>query len=176
MSDHSSAIHHSQKKAPVPGTNRKNTYLKGLFIVLLAVLAGIAFFAVNSGILAEENPAIPQHLITRINNERVAHNLSPVRIDNDLARRAERTSQEIRFSPIADNSPSGMQSDRGTNDIIYPKISWAVSSISLESPLFDTWIAEDKSFQSDILNKEYTNIGIGISNDGYNYHIVTKWK
>ena len=109
MSDHSSAIHHSQKKVPVPGTNRKNTCLKGLFIVLLAVLAGIAFFAVNSGILAEENPAIPQHLITRINSERAAHNIPPVRIDNDLTHTALRTSQEIRFSRNADNSQSGMQ-------------------------------------------------------------------
>jgi len=147
-----------------------------LFVVLLAVLAGIAFCAINSGILAEENPAIPQHLITRINNERVAHNLPPIITENNLMHQAFFTSQEIRFSQIADNSRSGLQSDRISNDIIYPKISWAVSSIGLEPPLFDTWIAEDKSFQSDILNKDYKNIGIGISNDGYNYYIVTKWQ
>ena len=56
------------------------------------------------------------------------------------------------------------------------KISWAVASINLEPPLFDAWIAGNAAFHSEILNKEYTKMGTGISSDGYNYYIVTKWE
>ena len=176
MSDHSAASHYSRKKIHVLGTSRKRKYLKVLLIVLLAALAGLAYFAVNSGILAEENPAIPQHLITRVNSERLAHNLPPVQNDGNLAYQAERRSQEIRISQIAYNFQSGQKSGENTDAFIYPKISWAVSNINLEPPLFDSWIAGDAGFQSDILNTEYKKIGIGISSDGYNYYIVTKWE
>ncbi len=176
MSDHSSAIHYHRKNVRVIGATRKIKYLKLMFVVLLAALAALAYFAMTSGILADENPAIPQHLITRINAERLAHNLPPVRTDDNLAQQAERKSQEIRISQMAYNSPSGLQSDHHTDGIVYPKISWAVANINLEPPLFDAWIAGDAGFQSDMVNKEYKKIGIGISSDGYNYYIVTKWE
>ena len=177
MSDHSSASHYNHgKKIHVLGTSRKKKYLKVLFLVLLAALAGIACFAVSSGILADENPAIPQHLVTRINSERLAHNLPPVQNDASLASQAERRSGDLRVSQRAYTSQSGTQSADNTDAFVYPKIAWAVSSISLEPPLFDSWIADDPTFQQDILNKGYKNIGIGISSDGYNYYIVTKWQ
>jgi uncharacterized protein YkwD len=176
MSDNSSAVHYHKKNVRVLGASRKIKYLKLMFVVLLAALAVIAYFAMTSGILSDENPAIPQHLLIRINSERLLHNLPPVQADSNLAQQAERKSQEIRISQMAYNSPSGLQSDHNTNGIVYPKISWAVANINLEPPLFDIWIAGDAGFQSDIVNKEYTKIGIGSSSDGYNYYIVTKWE
>lgn len=176
MSDHSIASHYRRKNVHVIGVSRKSKYLKVLLIVLIAVLAGLAYFAVSSGILAEENPAIPQHLITQINNKRLANNLPPVQNDDNLANLAERRSQEIRVSQMAYNAQSGTKSGERTDTFIYPKIAWAVSSISLEPPLFNTWITEDPNFKSDLLNKGYKNIGMGISSDGYNYYIVTIWQ
>ncbi|MEI7856243.1 MAG: CAP domain-containing protein [Methanomicrobiales archaeon] len=151
-------------------------YLKILLIVLVAALAGVAFVAVNSGILADENPALLQHLLTRINTERLSHNLPLVREDAGLADQAERISQETRLSPRAYSSPTEQKTTGITDVFVYPKISWAVYSIGLEPPLFDAWVAEDKDFQQDLLNKGYKNIGIGISSDSYNYYIVTKWQ
>jgi hypothetical protein len=176
MSDHSAATHYRRKKVHVLGVSRKGKYLRVLLVVLIGALAGLAFFAINSGILAEENPALPPHLISRINSERLAHNLPPVQVDANLANQAERRSQEIRISQMAYNSPSGSKSGENTDVFMYPKISWAVSTLNLEPPLFDAWIAEDAGFQADVLNKGYTNTGIGISSDGYNYYIVTKWQ
>jgi hypothetical protein len=177
MSDHLTASHSRRKKIHVPGTSRNKKYLKVLVLVLFAALAGLAYVAVNSGILADENPTIPQHLITRINSERLSHNLPPVQTDDvSLANQAERMSQETRVSPMAYNSPAGQKSGGITDVFIYPKISWAVSSINLEPPLFDSWIAEDKNFERNLLNKGYKNVGIGISSDSYNYYIVTKWQ
>jgi hypothetical protein len=85
-------------------------------------------------------------------------------------------SQETRISPMAYTSPAGQKSGGITDVFIYPKISWAVSSINLEPPLFDSWIAEDKNFERNLLNKGYKNVGIGISSDSYNYYLVTKWQ
>jgi uncharacterized protein YkwD len=176
MSDITPVSHGQRKKIHVLGTSRKKKYFTVLVIVLLAALAGVGYCAVTSGILAEENPAIPLHIITRINNERIAHNLPPVQVDDNLVEQAKRTSREILISRIAYNSQSSLRSDRGTDSVIYPKISWAVSTVHLEPPLFDSWIGSDKNFQSDILNKEYKKIGIGMSGDSYNYFIVTKWQ
>jgi uncharacterized protein YkwD len=177
MSDHLIASHSRRKKIYVLGTSRNKKYLKVLVLVLFAALAGLAYIAVNSGILADENPTIPQHLITRINSERLSHNLPPVKTDDaSLANQAERMSQESRVSPMAFTSPSGQKSGEITDVLIYPKISWAVSSINLEPPLFDAWIAEDPNFQRDLLNRGYKNVGICISSDSYNYYIVTKWQ
>lgn len=176
MSDQSTASHIRKKKIHVLGTRRNTKYLKVLLIVLVAALAGVAFVAVNSGILADENPAIPRHLISQINSERLSHNLPPVREDAGLALHAELISQETRLSPRAYNSPAEQKSTRVTDVFVYPKISWAVSSISLEPPLFNTWMTEDPAFLQELMNKEYKNIGIGISSDSYNYYIVTKWQ
>ncbi len=176
MSDQSTASRFRRKKLYVPGTSRNKKYLTVLLVVLFTALAGLAYIGVSSGILEKENPAIPQHLFLRINSERLAHNLPPVQIDRNLADQAERRSQEIRGSPLAYSPLAGQNTGEITDVFRYPKLSWAVSSISLEPPLFDTWIAEDADFQRDILNSGYRNIGIGIASDGYNYYIVTKWQ
>ena len=175
MSDQSTASHIRRKKIHVPGTGRNTKYLTILLIVLFAALTGLAYIGVSSGILETENPAIPRNLILRINSERLAYNLPPVEIDRSLTDQAERRSQEIRDSPMAYTPLSGQNPGEITDVFRYPKLSWAASSINLEPPLFDTWIAEDADFQRDILNNGYRNIGIGIASDGYNYYIVTKW-
>jgi len=176
MSDQSTASRFRKKKIYITGTSRNKKYLTVLLIILFAALTGLAYIGVSSGILEKENPTILQHLILRINSERLAHNLPPVQIDRNLADQAERRSQEIRVSPMAYSPLSGQNSGEITDGFRYPKLSWAASSISLEPPLFDTWSAEDADFQRDILNSRYRNIGIGISGDSYNYYIVTKWQ
>lgn len=175
-----------QTSRPPPAITRKKCtywepaerkkYLKILLVVLFAAVAAVGYFAITSGVLAEENPALQEHLITRINNERLAHNLPPVLIDNSLANQAERSSQEFRVSQLAYTSWTGLNAGQGADAFIYPKISWAVSSIGLESPLFDSWVTGNADFADDIMNRDYTRIGIGISSDGYNYYIVTQWQ
>ncbi|MDO9325719.1 MAG: hypothetical protein Q7T80_12280 [Methanoregula sp.] len=160
----------------VPGTSRNKKYLNLLVLVLFASLAGIACVAVNSGILAEENLEIPRHLLTRINSERLSHNLPPVKTDPNLTDLAVRMSQDARVSPGSYTSPAVQKSTGITDVFIYPKLSWAVASISLEPPLFDALVAEDTAFQQNLLNKGYNKVGIGISSDSYNYYIVTKWQ
>lgn len=176
MSDQSTASHIRRKKIHVLGTSRKKKFLKILVLILFAAVVGLAYIAVNSGILADENPAISQQLITRINSERLSHNLPPLSTDASLAELAGRISLDTRVSPIAFHSPTGQKAGENTDVLIYPKISWAVSSINLEPSLFDSWRAEDPDFQRDILNSGYKNVGIGISSDSYNYYIVTKWQ
>jgi hypothetical protein len=174
MSDHTPASSH-HKKIHVLGTSRKKKYLKGMLIVLLAVFVAIGYFAISSGILADENPEIPRHLITRINDERLAQNLPPVQVSGTLSQDALVSSQEIRVSPRAYVSGSKV-SDRGTDVLIYPKISWAMAGIGLEPMLFEAWKTSDAGFAADILNKDFRDVGIGISSDGYNYYVVTKWQ
>ena len=73
-------------------------------------------------------------------------------------------------------SPTGQKTGEITDILIYPKISWAVSSINLEPPLFHSKQADNPVFRREVLNSRHKNIGIGISRDSYNYYIVTKWE
>jgi len=176
MSDHTPVSRHHRKKNHVLGIRRNKKYLRILLIVLLAALAAIVYFTITSGILADENPEISRHLITRINNERLAHNLPPVQENSTLTNQALLTSQNVRHSPTGHTSGSTAQTEQGTNVFTYPKLSWVLSAINLEPRFFDAWQKSDAGFTSDILNKEIGNVGIGISSEGYNYFIVTKWQ
>ena len=80
--------------------NRKKKYLKIFLFLILAGLAGTAFLVYSSGILADDNPRIPQQMITRINLERQANNLAPVRMDDRLANLALATSREVKVSSL----------------------------------------------------------------------------
>jgi hypothetical protein len=174
MSDHTPASSH-HKKIHVLGTSRKKKYLRILLLILLAAFVAIGYFAISSGILADENPEIPRHLISRINDERLARDLPPVQLSSTLSQDALVASQEIRVSPRAYVSGSKV-SEKGTDVFIYPKISWAMAGIGLEPMLFDAWKTNDAGFAADVLDKEAREVGIGISSDGYNYYIVTKWQ
>ncbi len=176
MSDHTPASHHNRKKVHVLGTCRKKKYLKILIILLVAAAVAVGWYIVTSGILADENPEISRHLITRINNERLAHNLPPVQESSTLAHQALLISQEIRVSPTAYNSWSNTPSEPGTDYYIYPKLSWALSGISLEPMLFDAWQTTDTGFTTSILDKDTREVGIGITSEGYNYVVVTRWQ
>ncbi|MHB8163466.1 MAG: CAP domain-containing protein [Methanoregula sp.] len=176
MSDHTPASHHHQKKIHVLGVSRKKKYLKVLIIILFAVFAALAWFTISSGILEDENPEISRHLIAWINTERAASSLPPVTISDTLAHEALLTSQEIRVSRTTYTSWQKTPADQDTDVFIYPKLSWAMSGIRLEPMLFDAWRTNDPGSVSQILNKDTKDVGIGVSSDGYNYYIVTKWQ
>ena len=176
MSDHTPASHHHQKKLHVLGVSRKKKYLKVLIIILCAVVAALAWFTLSLGILADENPEIPRHMIAWINTERAASSLPPVIISETLAHEALLASQEIRVSRTSYTSWQKTPADQETNVFIYPKLSWAMSGIGLEPMLFDAWRTSDSGSVSPVLDKDARDVGIGVSSDGYNYYIVTKWQ
>jgi uncharacterized protein YkwD len=176
MSDITPASHNHRKNNYVLGTSRRKKYLKIMLLVLFTACAAIGYFAISSGILADENPEIPKHLIQKIHDERRAHNLPPVQVSSTLAHQALLTSQTIRVSPRAYTSGLIAPLDQGTDVIIYPKLSWAMSGINLEPMLFDTWQTSDPGFTANIQRTDLRDVGIGISTDGYNYYIVIKWQ
>ena len=176
MSDHSPAFHHHQKKIHVLGVSRKKIYLKVLIVILCAVFAVLAWFTISSGFLANENPEIPRHLVAWINTERAASSLPPVTLSDTLAHEALLASQEIRASRTSYTSWQKTPADQDTDFFIYPKLSWAISGIRLEPMLFDAWRTNEPGSVSHILDKDARDIGIGVSSDGYNYYIVTKWQ
>jgi hypothetical protein len=176
MSDHTPASHHHQKKTYVLGVSRKKKYLKVLIIILCAVFAALAWFTLSSGILADENPEIPRHLVAWINTERAASSLPAVTISDTLAHEALLASQEIRVSRTSYTTWQKTPADQDTDVFIYPKLSWAMSGVRLEPMLFDAWRTSVPGSVSPILDKDTRDVGIGVSSDGYNYYIVTKWQ
>ena len=67
MSDTYAIRRYHRQTATVLGVNRKKKYLKIFLVLILAGLAGTTYLVYSSGILADDNPRIPQQLITRIN-------------------------------------------------------------------------------------------------------------
>jgi uncharacterized protein YkwD len=175
MSDNYAIRRYHRQTVPVLGVNRKKKYLKILLILILAGVAGTAYLVYSSGILADDNPHIPQQMITRINLERQANNLVPVQQDERLANLALGTSREVTISSLTYSKGTGASSGDTTNVFVIPKISWAISGYDAQQQMFDALENSDGTFRSNVLNGEYSRAGIGVTSDGYNYYIAVKW-
>jgi uncharacterized protein YkwD len=145
-------------------------------LLLVAGTFGMAYLIYSSGILAEENPLIIPQLTGQINLERHAKNLPPVQVDSGLSSLAYTKSQEVKISQL--NYAKGVNAnlDATTNVLIVPKITWALSGNYVQQALADSLQNKDSAFSENVLNPKYRSIGIGVTSDGYNYYIVTKWK
>ena len=176
MADNCTIRRYHRQTMPVLGANRKKKYMKLLLVLLIAGVAGMAYLVSSSGILADGSSRIPEQMISRINLERQADNLAPVQLDDALAGRALATSREMKMSSLA-NAPVGDSlADDTTNMFVIPKISWAISGYDTQQQLFDALGNEDPSFGASVLNSGYTDAGIGVTSDNYNYYIVVKWQ
>jgi uncharacterized protein YkwD len=160
---------------PVFGVNRKKKYLKLLLLVILAGVAGTAYLVYNSGILADDNPRIPGQLIDRINLERQANNLAPVQMDDRLDNLALATSREVKVSALTYTSGTEAGSSDTTNVFVIPKVSWAISGYDAQQQMFDALENEDPTFRGNVLDSRFSNAGVGVTSDGYNYYIAVKW-
>jgi uncharacterized protein YkwD len=176
MSDNYAIRRYHRQTMPVLGINRKKKYLKLFLVMLLAGAAVTAYFVYTSGILADDNPRIPQQLVDRINLERQANNLPPVHMDDSLNNLAVKKSQELRSSPMTSGLQPTTQNGAGTNLFVIPKISWAISGYDSQQQMVDTLENSDNTFRSNLLNSNFRHVGVGVSGDGYNYYIVTNWQ
>jgi uncharacterized protein YkwD len=176
MSDSYAIRHYHRQAATPPGTNPKKKYLVLFLAILLALTAGLVYYAYTSGLLADDNPNIPRQMMSRINLERQAGNLPPVELSGSLTADAIKTSREVRISPMGYQSGSASGPADGTNIVVIPKVSWAVSGFDSQHQIFSTLENDDSRFRENIFNPAYDSVGIGVSSDSYNYYIVTTWK
>jgi uncharacterized protein YkwD len=176
MSDNYAIRRYHRQTVTVIGTSRKKKYLKIFFVLLLAGVIGAAYLVYSSGILADENPRIPQHMITRINLERQANNLAPVQMDDHLANLALAKSQEVKISSLTYSTAPDATAGDNANVFVIPKIFWALSGYDEQLQMFDALENNDNSFHTNVLNGNYRNVGIGVTSDGYNYYIAMKWQ
>jgi hypothetical protein len=167
--------YHRQTITPL-GTNRRKKYLVFFFAIIIAAIAGIAYHAYSSGILADENPRIPGQVLNRINFERQANNLNPVQLSDSLTYDATRISREVRTSPLVYQSGNNPVSSGRTNIFVLPKISWAVPGYDSLEQVFVVPKGDDSAFLENIRDPAHRSVGIGVSGDSYNYYLVTTWE
>lgn len=176
MSDTYAIRRYHRQTEPVLGVNRKKKYLRLLLFLILAGVAGTAYLVYSSGFLADDNPRIPQEMITRINLERQANDLAPVRMDDSLANLALATSREVKVSSLAWSKGTEAGNGDTTNVFVIPKISWAISGYDAQQQMFDALENHDNTFRSNVLDGGFSTTGIGVTSDGYNYYIAVKWQ
>jgi hypothetical protein len=176
MSDTYAIRRYHRQTVQVIGTSRKKKYLRLFLLLILAGVAGAAYLVYSSGILADENPRIPRQMMTRINLERQADGLAPVRQDDRLDNLALAGSRDVKISSLTYSPATDAVAGDDTNVFVIPKISWAISGYDEEQQVFDTLGNTDTSFRSNVLNRNYRNVGIGVTGDGYNYYIAVKWQ
>jgi uncharacterized protein YkwD len=175
MSD-SYAIRRYHRQTVIPlGTNRRKKYLMLFLAMILAATVGIVFFAYTSGLLAEDNPQIPQQIIARINIVRQANDLPPVQLSQGLTKDAIKISRDVRVSPRGYLSGTGLKTGEAANIFVIPKISWAISGYDSQQQMFTTLENDNSLFRKNILDTAFDSVGIGVSGDAYNYYIVTIW-
>jgi hypothetical protein len=167
--------YHRQAITPL-GTNRRKKYLVLFFAIIIAAVAGIAYHAYSSGILADENPRIPGQVLDRINVERQANKLNPIQLSDSLTYDATRISREVRTSPLVYPSGNNRASAGRTNIFVLPKISWAVPGYDYLQQVFVVPDGDDSAFLENIRDPSHRSIGIGVSGDSYNYYLVTTWE
>jgi len=176
MSDTYAIRRYHRQTVQVIGTSRKKKYLKLFLLLILAGVAGAAYLVCSSGILADENPRIPQQMMTRINLERQADGLAPVQKDDRLDNLAIARSREVKISSLTYSTATDAAAGGNTNVFVIPKISWAISGYDEQQQMFGTLENMDTSFHSNVLNGNYRNVGFGVTSDGYNYYIALKWQ
>lgn len=176
MSDTYAIKRYHRQTVPVTGSSKKKKYLTVILLLLIAGMTGMAYLVYASGILAENNPAIAPQLAGRINLERQANDLPPVRIDSGLSNLAYKKSQEVKISQLNYAKGVNPNLDALTNVMIIPKITWAVSSDNLRQQMLESQADKESTFSSNVLNPDLRTLGIGVTSDSYNYYIVTKWK
>jgi hypothetical protein len=167
--------YHRQAVTPL-GTNRRKKYLVLFLAIIIAAVAGIAYHAWSSGILADENPRIPGQVLDRINLERQVNNLDPVQLSDSLTYDATRISREVRTSPLVYQSGNNPVSTGRTNIFVLPKISWAVPGYDSLQQVFVVLEGDDRAFIENIHDPSRRSIGIGVSGDSQNYYLVTTWE
>jgi hypothetical protein len=166
-----------RRQAVIPlGTNRRKKYLVLFFAIIIAAVAGIAYHAYSSGILADENPRIPGQVLDRINLERQANKLDPVQLSDSLTYDATRISREVRTSPLLYQSGDNPSRSRSTNIFVLPKISWAVPGYDTLQRVFTAPEGDDRGFLENVRDPSHNSVGIGVSGDSRNYYLVTTWE
>jgi hypothetical protein len=176
MSDNYSINRYQHPAVTPPGTKPKIKYLVLFLALILGAGVGIAYYAVSSGLLAEDNPHVSEQIIARINSEREADSLPPVELSQGLTDDAIKTSRDVRISPVVYRSRTPSNGIEGENIFVIPKISWAVSGYDSQQQFFTTLENDNPAFSENIRNPDYGSVGIGVSGDLYNYYVVTSWK
>lgn len=176
MSDTFAIRRYHRQTLPALGINRRRKYLRILLVLLLAGVAGTVYVVASSGILADDNPAIPSQVIGRINLERQAYGLAPVAADDRLMNLALSASREAKLSSFAYDGGTTKNAAGAASVFAIPKLSWAISGYDAQQQLFSTLMDSDPAFRASVLNGKLTAAGVGVTSDGYNYYIAVAWK
>jgi uncharacterized protein YkwD len=170
-------INRYQHPAVTPlGTNPKKKSFVLFLVLILGAGAGIAYYVVSSGLLADDNPHISEQIIARINSEREADSLPPVRLSQSLTDDAIKTSRDVRISPVVYRSRTPSTGVEGENIFVIPKITWVISGYDSQQLLFTSLENDNPVFSENIKNPDYGSVGIGVSGDSFNYYVVISWK
>jgi uncharacterized protein YkwD len=176
MSDGFMLRRYHRQTTLVPETGRKRTYTLVILSLFIAGITGTVFLLAGSGILSDENPELSNGMLARINLEREANNLSPVRMDEDLKAQAIAISREVRTVSITPSTVSGTAVPDATNVFVMPKITWMVSGYDSQQAILDMLENRDPLFRNNILNSDYRDVGIAITSDGFHYFIAVNWQ
>jgi uncharacterized protein YkwD len=175
MSDNFALRRYHRQTLPLPAGAGKPRYLKfGLAILLLAGICGAGYLAWSSVFLAGNTDGVAREIVSRINLEREANNIEPVRVDERLNGLALSDSREVVGSVPVYSASAGSTSS--VNLFVIPKISWILSGYDTRQQLLDMLENTDPAFRNNILDSDHRNIGIGVSSDGYHYYIAVRWE
>jgi len=174
MSDHPYSPHYRRKYHHVLGENRQKKFLKITFAILAFLLIATGYELYSSGVLADDTAGVSQHVFSKINEARAAGNLPLVHETDNLVNQAKVNSARMRVAPLAYSPDPSVKSGSG-DAFILPKLSQLLSSFHIDQDPITTWINSDDQFHNDVMNPNFTGVGIGVESDGYNYYIVTQW-
>lgn len=112
-------------------------------------------------------------IVSRVNQERANHGLSPLQINNSLAQSATMKAQDMSANQyFAHNSPSGKSPWYFFGSVGYAYLS-AGENLAVDysdtNAVMRAWM-NSTTHRANILNPNYTEIGVGIVSGTYNGH------
>ena len=97
-------------------------------------------------------------------------------MEDSLTNQAKAKSVQMKLAPLAYRTGPSAKSGAAEDINTLPKMSRALSILTIEAEPFDSWMNSNGQFKGDVMNPDFTSLGIGVESDGYNYYIVTLWQ
>lgn len=144
-----------------------------LSIILLLAIIGWAVATVIVPVFSEDNPKVSQKIFALMNNDRQLYNVPNAQWDYNLANQALQRSVDL-F--ISSNSPYQSNPYDREDAFVISKFDWTRSYYFSPEYVLDSWRNGDNNFRQDLLNRDYSLVGVGVSSDWNNYYVVIKWQ
>ena len=144
-------------------------------IITIMILFMCGVYAYNSSSYSD-NPSVSDKIFFLINNDRHLFGVPSAQWDDSLSHEASTKSIELIATSKGGyiNTPS-LPWDRKDTFII-PKSKWSENYYFSPQTIFDRWTNTDRNFRLDSLNRDYNQVGVGVSSDMNNYYVVILWQ